>query len=68
MKRRLRSMESNTTSTGFLGWLALLFIALKLTGYLAWSWVWVLAPIWIPICLVLGVFIVWLLLTVIMDK
>ena len=35
-------------SPGFLGLLAILFIGLKLTGYIAWSWWWVLAPIWIP--------------------
>ena len=27
--------------------LQILFIALKLTGVISWSWVWVLAPIWI---------------------
>jgi uncharacterized protein (DUF983 family) len=27
--------------------LAILFIGLKLTGYINWSWVWVLSPIWI---------------------
>lgn len=32
---------------GFPGLLALLFIALKLLGKIAWSWVWVLAPLWI---------------------
>lgn len=31
---------------GFLGMLALIFITLKLTGYIVWSWVWVLAPLW----------------------
>ena len=30
------------------GWLlALLFIGLKLTGFIDWSWWWVLSPIWI---------------------
>lgn len=28
--------------------LTLLFVALKLTGYIAWSWWWVLAPLWVP--------------------
>jgi hypothetical protein len=42
---------------GFTGLLALLFIALKLTGVIAWSWVWVLAPIWIS----LGIGILFLL-------
>lgn len=31
------------------GLLALLFIGLKLTGHVDWSWWWVLSPIWIPI-------------------
>jgi hypothetical protein len=35
--------------------LALLFIGLKLTGYIAWSWWWVLAPIWLPITIFLPV-------------
>lgn len=32
---------------GFLSLLTILFIGLKLTGYIEWSWVWVLAPMWI---------------------
>ena len=31
--------------------LGVLFIALKLTGVIAWSWIWVLAPFWIGIVL-----------------
>lgn len=33
---------------GFLGLLTLVFIVLKLTNYIDWSWVWVLSPLWIP--------------------
>ena len=40
------SKESNV-GIGFVGLLALLFIGLKLTGYIMWSWWWVLSPIWI---------------------
>lgn len=32
---------------GFISLLTLLFIALKLTGYVQWSWLWVLSPLWI---------------------
>lgn len=32
---------------GFPGLLTLIFITLKLTDYIDWSWVWVLSPIWI---------------------
>ena len=28
-----------------------LFVGLKLTGYIAWSWVWVTSPIWISFIL-----------------
>jgi transmembrane Fragile-X-F protein len=45
-------VSENSSSTsggiGFLGLLTILFIGLKLTGYVGWSWWWVLAPIWIP--------------------
>lgn len=32
---------------GFLGLLTLVFIVLKLTHYIDWSWVWVLSPLWL---------------------
>ena len=45
--------NKNTGGVSFLGVLTLLFIGLKLTGYIAWSWIWVLAPLWIPISIAL---------------
>jgi hypothetical protein len=30
----------------FLGLLTIVFITIKLTGYIIWSWLWVLAPLW----------------------
>ena len=33
---------------GFLGFLCLLFIGLKLGNVINWSWFWVLSPLWIP--------------------
>lgn len=39
--------------SSFGGLLAVAFIILKLMGYIAWAWVWVLAPIWIPVALIL---------------
>lgn len=33
----------------FSSWLTLLFITLKLCKVIAWSWWWVLAPLWIPL-------------------
>ena len=39
-------------SPNFFEWLALLFIGLRLTNVIAWPWIWVLAPLWLPVCLV----------------
>jgi len=39
--------EAKNVGLGFLDALALLFIALKLTGCISWSWVWTLCPIWV---------------------
>ena len=54
--------QSNTSSSGgigFVGILTIVFITLKLTGYIAWSWWWVLSPLWItPIVVILIFFIV----------
>jgi hypothetical protein len=43
---------------GFLGILGLIFITLKLTDYIDWSWWWVLAPIWIPFAFVAVAFVI----------
>ena len=46
---------STNGGIGFLGALTILFIALKLTHVIDWSWWWVLSPIWIPVAVVLGI-------------
>ena len=54
-------MENSSNSPGCLGWLAILltvlFVGLKLTGYITWSWFWVLSPIWIDIALIILIII-----------
>lgn len=37
---------SNNNGVGIFSLTALVFVVLKLTGYIAWSWWWVFAPIW----------------------
>jgi hypothetical protein len=46
--------ESNSQGggIGFVGLLTILFIGLKLTGYITWSWWWVLAPVWVSAAIV----------------
>lgn len=33
---------------GFFSVLTLIFVTLKLTNVIAWSWWWVLSPLWLP--------------------
>lgn len=66
-------MMSNTAKTatvqigpGFLGLLTIAFVVLKLTGVIAWPWLWVLAPLWLPagigVVILLAVASAWLIL------
>jgi hypothetical protein len=47
MLNKMRRQSNNTGGNGFIGMLTVLFIGLKLTKYVDWSWTWVLSPIWI---------------------
>ena len=38
--------------------LAIVFMILRLTGNIDWPWIWIFAPIWIPLALVLLIYIV----------
>ena len=51
--------ENSSSGIGFFGLLTILFIGLKLTGYITWSWFWVLSP------LIAGIIIVLLLIIII---
>lgn len=54
---------------GTLETLLLIFIVLKLTDLIDWSWVWVLAPFWIPACLaVVGILIYLIVLIYLKNK
>ena len=46
---------------GLGGVLLCIFITLKLTGHIAWSWWWVLSPIWIGFALIATVALIALL-------
>lgn len=39
----------------FLSGLCLLFIGLKLTNHIAWSWWWVMSPLWLPLSILVAV-------------
>lgn len=52
---------------GFLSLLGLLFIGLKLGGAINWSWWWVLAPLWGPAMLGIGILVVFLVLYILAE-
>ena len=63
-----REATATNGGIGFTGLLTIVFIVLKLTKVINWSWLWVLSPIWISIIIVLlivggafglGMFLAW---------
>ena len=59
--RSYKNNERNRATAGGIGLcglLAVAFIVLKLTGVINWSWLWVLAPIWIPTAITLAIIVI----------
>lgn len=60
-----RSSGNNSSAAGggigFCGLLAIVFIVLKLIGVIKWSWIWVLAPLWVPTLFVIVILAILLL-------
>ena len=55
------SDSGSSSGIGFGGMLTILFVGLKLTGVIEWSWWWVLSPIWISFAvavLIVGLYFV----------
>lgn len=53
-------MQSTSSSSGigFAGLLTVAFVVLKLVGVIAWSWWWVLSPLWIAVALSLALLLI----------
>lgn len=63
--------DNQTTVKGGLGFcsiLTLIFITLKLTGFIDWSWVWVLAPLWIAAAFWICVLIIFVIIYIAKGK
>lgn len=57
-----KESSSSSSGIGFTGLLTVLFIGLKLTGYITWPWIWVLSPLWIGIVVFFGILLIGLLI------
>ena len=63
-----QNSSSNSGGIGLCGLLTVAFIVLKLCNVIAWSWVWVLAPLWIPAAIALVIIVICLLFWLIDHK
>lgn len=64
-------MSANNNSIGgigFCGLLSIVFIILKLTHFIDWSWWWVLSPLWLPLAAALSIILVILVLKAIFKS
>lgn len=50
------------TSFPFFSIMFLIFMTLKLTGHITWSWWWVTAPLWGPFAAIIGILIIFLII------
>lgn len=62
--------DNNTVRSGinFFEVLGIVFIILRLCGVIDWPWVWVLAPIWVPIGLWLLAVLIAFILAMLKDR
>lgn len=58
----------NKNGIGFFGLLTIAFIVLKLCGVINWSWIWVLAPLWITWSVALLIAIIVVIIKLIVDR
>lgn len=65
------TMDNNKSSSGggigFFRLLAIVFITLKLCAVINWSWWWVLAPLWMPVALIIIIGMAYIVYKVIKD-
>lgn len=68
MEKATSSNNASGNGIGFAGMLAILFIALKLTHVIDWSWLWVLAPLWVGVAFVLVLALILAVLAALADR
>jgi hypothetical protein len=55
MQRIQATRTKDRMNISYTNLLCILFIGLKLTGFIHWSWVWVLSPVWISYLVAIGI-------------
>jgi len=70
MMNNANATASASSGMGLSGWLFLVFLVLKLTGYTvvaSWSWWWITAPLWIPVLVAFSIITVLVVVTLFRD-
>ena len=60
--------KETTSGIGFGGILFIVFLILKLTNVIDWSWWWVTSPLWIPIAIAIVIFIFIVIFQIIINR
>ena len=61
-------MKENLNSSISLGFMTfVVFLILKLTDKINWSWIWVTSPLWIPLGLGVALFLIGVIITLIVN-
>lgn len=61
-------MKEQSTSIGLCGVLFIVFLVLKLTNNITWSWWWVTSPIWIPFALAISITLIVFIIAFILES
>ena len=56
--KTMSNSSSSSSGIGFTGLLTVLFVGLKLTNVITWSWLWVLSPLWISFLIALAFIVI----------
>lgn len=58
----MNNSENGVKGIGVSGLLGVAFVILKLCHVIEWPWIWVLAPFWVPVAIVLAILLVLVIL------
>ena len=63
--KTMSNSSSSSSGIGFTGLLTVLFVGLKLTHVITWSWLWVLSPLWISALISIAFIIILLIAAIV---
>lgn len=71
IRKSLQERKSSSFGITFYNILFVVFLVLKLTGFIDWSWWWVTCPLWGPWALIIAIFVfvllIWLIGSVVVG-